>query len=182
MTESLDATANLIRDWAHELGFQAVGITDTQLEETGQRLNQWLDRGAERRSRLHGTARREALQAGTTGGRHRTDHRSAAGLPPGPGRPAVLGDDEKAYITRYSLGRDYHKLMRKRLAKLAKWIDEALPGYYHRAFVDSAPVMEKPIAVKAGLGWQGKHTLLLHPKAGSWVLPGRNLHQRPAAH
>jgi iron-sulfur cluster binding protein, putative len=92
---------------------------------------------------------------------------------PDPDDPdAVLGDDEKAYITRYSLGRDYHKLMRKRLAKLAKWIDEALPGYYHRAFVDSAPVMEKPIAVKAGLGWQGKHTLLLHPKAGSWFFLG----------
>ncbi|MGM0435304.1 MAG: QueG-associated DUF1730 domain-containing protein, partial [Pseudomonadota bacterium] len=168
MTNDLTATAERIRDWAHELGFQAVGITDTELEDTGQRLNQWLDRGlnadlsymaqhGEKRYRpaqlVAGTERIIAV---------RLDYR------PDPDDPdAVLANDEKAYITRYSLGRDYHKLMRKRLAKLAKWIDEALPGYYHRAFVDSAPVMEKPIAVKAGLGWQGKHTLLLHPQAGS---------------
>ncbi|KAA8979718.1 tRNA epoxyqueuosine(34) reductase QueG [Halospina sp. K52047b] len=173
MTNDLTATAEQIRDWAHELGFQAVGITDTELEETGQRLNQWLDRGlnadlsymaqhGEKRYRpaqlVEGTERIIAV---------RLDYR------PEPDAPdAVLADDEKAYITRYSLGRDYHKLMRKRLAKLAKWIDEALPGYYHRAFVDSAPVMEKPIAVKAGLGWQGKHTLLLHPQAGSWFFLG----------
>ncbi|MFO7786918.1 MAG: tRNA epoxyqueuosine(34) reductase QueG [Halospina sp.] len=173
MTNDLTATAERIRDWAHELGFQAVGITDTDLEDTGQRLNQWLDRGlnadlsymaqhGEKRYRpaqlVAGTERIIAV---------RLDYR------PDPDDPdAVLADDEKAYITRYSLGRDYHKLMRKRLAKLAKWIDEALPGYYHRAFVDSAPVMEKPIAVKAGLGWQGKHTLLLHPQAGSWFFLG----------
>ena len=173
MTDDLTATAQQIRDWAHELGFQAVGITDTQLDDAGKRLNLWLDQGLNadlEYMAAHGSKRYrpDELLPGTQRIiAVRMDYR------PEPDEPeSVLADDEKAYITRYSLGRDYHKLIRKRLATLSKWIDEALPGHYHRPFVDSAPVLEKPIAVKAGLGWQGKHTLLLHPQAGSWFFLG----------
>ena len=173
MTDDFTATAQRIRDWAHELGFQAVGITDTQLDDAGERLNLWLDQGLNadlEYMAAHGSKRYrpDELVPGTQRIiAVRMDYR------PEPDEPeSVLADDEKAYITRYSLGRDYHKLIRKRLATLSKWIDEALPGHYHRPFVDSAPVLEKPIAVKAGLGWQGKHTLLLHPQAGSWFFLG----------
>ena len=173
MTDDLTAIAQKIHDWAHELGFQAVGITDTQLADAGERLNLWLDQGLNadlEYMAAHGSKRYrpDELVPGTQRIiAVRMDYR------PEPDDPqAVLDDDEKAYVTRYSLGRDYHKLIRKRLATLSKWIDEALPGYYHRPFVDSAPVLEKPIAVKAGLGWQGKHTLLLHPQAGSWFFLG----------
>lgn len=173
MTDELSTTAGRIRDWAYQLGFQAVGVTDTALDDAGSRLNRWLDQGLNADldyMATHGSKRYrpDELVPGTQRIiAVRLDYRPE---PDDPG--TVLDDDEKAYITRYSLGRDYHKLMRKRLAKLAKWIDEALPGYYHRPFVDSAPVLEKPIAVKAGLGWQGKHTLLLHPQAGSWFFLG----------
>ncbi|XOZ34982.1 tRNA epoxyqueuosine(34) reductase QueG [Halomonadaceae bacterium KBTZ08] len=173
MTDELSTTTGKIRDWAYELGFQALGVTDTALDEAGSRLNRWLDQGLNADldyMATHGSKRYrpDELVPGTQRIiAVRMDYRPE---PDDPG--TVLADEEKAYITRYSLGRDYHKLMRKRLAKLAKWIDEALPGYYHRPFVDSAPVLEKPIAVKAGLGWQGKHTLLLHPQAGSWFFLG----------
>lgn len=94
---------------------------------------------------------------------------------PAPDNPKqVLTDRERAYVTRYALGgRDYHKLMRKRLATLAKWIDEAVNGYDYRAFVDSAPVLERGLAQRAGLGWIGKNNMLIHPpKAGSFFFLG----------
>ncbi|KXS50980.1 MAG: Fe-S electron transport protein, partial [Marinobacter sp. T13-3] len=92
---------------------------------------------------------------------------------PAPDNPKhTLQNREKAYITRYALGRDYHKLMRKRLATLAKWIDEAVSGYDYRAFVDSAPVLERGLAQRAGLGWIGKNNMLIHPKAGSYFFLG----------
>jgi epoxyqueuosine reductase len=75
-------------------------------------------------------------------------------------------------VTRYALGRDYHKLMRRRLAQLAKRIEETIGQYGHRVFVDSAPVLEKPLAEKAGLGWIGKHTNLINKQAGSWFFLG----------
>jgi epoxyqueuosine reductase len=97
----------------------------------------------------------------------------------------ILKDPTKAYVSRYTLGRDYHKLIRKRLSILAKQIDDALPADYlqqagqpkqsewlNRAFVDSAPVMERPLAEKAGLGWTGKHTLIINSEAGSWFFLG----------
>ena len=82
---------------------------------------------------------------------------------------AVLKDDNKAYIRECTLSRDYHKLIRKRLAKLVTMIQEELPQLEkQRPFMDSTPVMEKPLAEQAGLGWIGKNTLLLNDKAGSW--------------
>lgn len=83
----------------------------------------------------------------------------------------VLDNPQQAYISRYTLGRDYHKLVRKRLAQLAKRI-EAASGGNHRAFVDSAPVLERAIAEQAGLGWIAKNTMLINPKAGSWFFLG----------
>jgi epoxyqueuosine reductase len=84
----------------------------------------------------------------------------------------VLGDPERAYIARYALGRDYHKLLRARLQDLADRISNAHAAHGYRVFVDSAPVLEKPIAAAAGLGWQGKHTNLINRHAGSWFLLG----------
>ena len=85
---------------------------------------------------------------------------------------AVLEDSSKAYVSRYALGRDYHKVMRKKLAKLAQQIDAQVSGFRYRAFTDSAPVLEKALGAKAGIGWMGKHTLLLHKQAGSWFFLG----------
>ena len=84
---------------------------------------------------------------------------------------AVLNQADKAYIARYTLGRDYHKLIRKRLAQLAKRI-ETLYGGHHRAFVDSAPVLERALAEQAGLGWIAKNTMLINQTAGSWFFLG----------
>jgi epoxyqueuosine reductase len=83
-----------------------------------------------------------------------------------------LREPEQAYLSRYALGRDYHKLMRKRLQKLADFIRARIPASQSRAFVDSAPVLEKALAEKAGLGWIGKHTLLINRQAGSWFFLG----------
>jgi len=93
----------------------------------------------------------------------------------------ILENPEKAYISRYALGRDYHKVLRKRLAKLAGRIDAALPGHRYRAFTDSAPVLEKALAGKAGLGWMGKHTLMLNKQAGSWFFIGEIYTNAPVA-
>lgn len=166
--------AGLIRQWAHELGFQAVGITDIDLGEHEQYLQRWLAAGYHgdmsymsehglRRSRpqtlLPGTIR--VISA-------RMDY-----LPPrATDMSAVLRDQEMAYISRYALGRDYHKTLRKRLQRLAQRIEQAVGNFHYRAFVDSAPVLEKALAAKAGLGWIGKHTNLINRRAGSWFFLG----------
>ena len=85
---------------------------------------------------------------------------------------AVLEDAALAYVSRYALGRDYHKLMRKRLQRLADRIEAAVGEFSYRVFTDSAPVLEKPLARAAGLGWIGKHTNLLNREAGSWFFLG----------
>lgn len=171
--QALRGIANDIRDWALELGFQGVGITDTQLEAQGELLEDWLANG------YHGDMdwmarhgekrfRPESLIPGT-----RRIISVRMDYLPAPDSPAqVLKNREKAYVSRYTLGRDYHKLLRKRLAELARRIDTHLAGYDYRAFVDSAPVMERAIAQKAGLGWVGKNTMLLNRKAGSFFFLG----------
>ncbi|NNF66306.1 MAG: tRNA epoxyqueuosine(34) reductase QueG, partial [Gammaproteobacteria bacterium] len=85
---------------------------------------------------------------------------------------ALLDHPQKAYVSRYALGRDYHKVLRKRLAQLAARIEDEIGDFGYRVFVDSAPVLEKPVAEKAGLGWIGKHTNLIHRDAGSWFFLG----------
>ena len=84
----------------------------------------------------------------------------------------VLGEPDRAYIARYALGRDYHKVLRRRLQQLADRIAAAVGEFQYRVFTDSAPVMEVELAVKAGLGWRGKHTLLLNREAGSYFFLG----------
>jgi epoxyqueuosine reductase len=98
----------------------------------------------------------------------RMDYLPADAAPPGP----VLDDPALAYVSRYALGRDYHKLIRKRLEKLARRIEDAVGEFSYRVFTDSAPVLEKPLARDAGLGWIGKHTNLLNREAGSWFFLG----------
>jgi len=163
-----------IRDWSQELGFQSVGICGTDLAPHDQRLREWLDAG------LHGElgymsrhgARRwhpAELVPGTLRVLSlRMDYSRADGA----GALRVLGEPERAYVSRYALGRDYHKLVRGRLALLAGRIRAERPASAQRVFVDSAPVLERGIAQKAGLGWIGKNTMLIDPRAGSWFFLG----------
>lgn len=181
MTESLLAElADLIKLWGRELGFQQVGITDCQLEEDGERLRAWIDKGYHADMEwmgAHGEKRwRPALlEEGTVRAISvRLDY-----LPPDTQPIKVLKDSSKAYVSRYANGRDYHKLIRKRLASLAKKIDafcaEQGIDSKGRAFTDSAPVMERALARKAGLGWVGKNCLLINSKAGSFSSSARSI-------
>lgn len=169
----LDDLPGKIRQWAQELGFADAGIT---LPETGphaNRLRAWLAEGYQGEMEYmghHGDKRYTptSLVPGTARIISvRMDYLSAPDNP-----KQALTDRETAYVTRYALGRDYHKLMRKRLATLAKWIDEAVSGFEYRAFVDSAPVLERALAQRAGLGWIGKNNMVIHPKAGSFFFLG----------
>ena len=180
ITTALSALAGEIRQWGRELGFQQVGITDTDLAAPAQRLQEWLSRGYQGDMEWmasHGAKRwtPAQLEPGTC----RVICARMDYLPPESGLIATLRDRDKAYLSRYALGRDYHKLIRKRLAALAQRIEAraaTIPELEHdirqRPFVDSAPVLEKPLAAKAGLGWMGKHTLIINSKAGSWFFLG----------
>ncbi len=175
-----------IKIWGRELGFQQVGITDTELTAAEGKLKEWLAKG------YHGSMawlaaheNKRSRPAELVPGTLRVISVRMDYLPGDTQQIKILKDPTKAYISRYTLGRDYHKLIRKKLALLAQKIDAALPEDYikrhqdinvaelqHRAFVDSAPVMERPLAEKAGLGWTGKHTLVINSKAGSWFFLG----------
>jgi len=163
-----------IRSWGAELGFQQVGITGTALDAAEARLDDWVARG------LHGElgymtrhGRKRTRPADLLPGTTRVISARMDYLPAG-AAPAdgVLRNGALAYVARYALGRDYHKLLRQRLKRLAERIDAAGAPHGYRVFVDSAPVLEKPIAAAAGLGWQGKHTNLINRQAGSWFLLG----------
>lgn len=156
------------------LGFNAVGISNLDLAHAETRLLDWLAKG------YHGDM---AWMA-----HHGTKRSRPAELVPGtlsiisvrmdyfPPNSAdalmMLNHPERAYISRYALGRDYHKLLRNRLEKFAQAIQTLIGEFGYRVFTDSAPVLEKPIAVKAGLGWMGKHTNILSREAGSWFFLG----------
>lgn len=163
-----------IKRWGQDLGFQQVGITNTQLDEAEVHLMTWLDAGHHGEMEYmarHGNkrSRPEALQPGTL----RIISARMDYLPPSGADPeAVLADASLGYISRYALGRDYHKVLRSRLQKLAQRIGEAAGPFNYRAFADSAPVLEKALAQKAGLGWIGKHTNLINQHAGSWFFLG----------
>ena len=165
-----------IRQWGQELGFQALGFTGIDLAQHRDYLAKWLEAGYHGEMEWmasHGQKRThpDALVPGTcTVITARMDY-----LPAGEDPEAVLASSEKAYISRYALGRDYHKLVRGRLAKLAKRIEAQLGGGQYRAFVDSAPVLERALAENAGLGWIGKNTMLLNDKAGSWFFLGESI-------
>ncbi|WP_323845864.1 tRNA epoxyqueuosine(34) reductase QueG [Microbulbifer magnicolonia] len=183
MTEILLAElADQIKIWGRELGFQQIGIADCQLQEHGERLRAWLDAGYHGDMEwmgAHGEKRwrPELLQPGTL----RVISARLDYLPPDTQPVRVLKDSGKAYVSRYANGRDYHKLIRKRLAQLAQKIDDfcaergldsSVPGSRGRAFTDSAPVMERALAEKAGLGWIGKNCMVINASAGSWFFLG----------
>lgn len=163
-----------IRCWASELGFQQTGIADINLEAEERYLQKWLAAGQHGDMQFmsaHGTkrSRPSELVPGTVSVICvRMDY-----LPESVASAEnALQEAEFAYISRYALGRDYHKLIRKRLQKLADRITATAGKHNHRVFVDSAPVMEKPLAQKASLGWQGKHTNLINRKDGSFFFLG----------
>lgn len=162
-----------IRQWAAELGFQQVGITDIDLREHEAYLQKWLDagyHGSMGYMARHGNkrSRPQELVPGTTRVISlRMDYLTQDTQP-----LEILNSPEKAYISRYTLGRDYHKLIRKRLAQLAARIEAEAGGGNYRAFVDSAPVLERAVAERAGLGWIAKNTMLINADAGSWFFLG----------
>jgi epoxyqueuosine reductase len=163
-----------IKQWGLSLGFQAVGITDTDLTESESKLKQWLASGYQGEMAYmsrHGSKR--SRPAELVKGTMRVISVRMNYLPePMSDLQQVLADPGKAFISRYALGRDYHKVVRKRLQKLVLMIQQAVSDAHYRVFVDSAPVLEKPLAQKAGLGWIGKHTNLIAKDAGSWFFLG----------
>ena len=166
--------AESIKDWGLELGFQQVGITNTDLAKDEKYLLKWLDQA------MHGEM--DYMQ------RHGSKRTRPADLIPGTIRiisvrmdympdegedpEATLNNSQQAYVSRYATGRDYHKIIRNRLQKLAEKITIITGEYDYRTFTDSAPVLEKAIARNSGLGWIGKHTNLINPTAGSWFFLG----------
>ncbi len=170
---NLDLSQN-IKKWGAELGFQQVGITDTNLSSAENHLKNWVDQGFHGEMdymHKHGLKRSHPalLHSGTISIISvRLDY-----LPETSEKiNQVLENPISAFISRYALGRDYHKMLRNRLQKLATKIESEVGSFGYRAFVDSAPVLEKAIAEKAGLGWIGKHSNLVNRKAGSWFFLG----------
>ncbi|TDR43297.1 epoxyqueuosine reductase [Tahibacter aquaticus] len=163
-----------IRRWGAELGFQQVGIAGTELAADETHLLNWLEAGRHGEMdymQRHGTkrSRPQELQPGTL----RVVSVRMDYAPPGIANGwEVLADTSLGYVSRYALGRDYHKLMRNRLQQLADRIAAQIGPFGYRAFVDSAPVLERALARNAGLGWIGKHTCLINRDAGSWFFLG----------
>lgn len=174
------ALAQHIQHWSQALGFQAIGFSDIDLSTAENRLQQWLSNhfhGDMDWMEHHGIkrSRPDALIPDTLSIiSARMDY-----LPPATAaEDVVLNHPQLGYVSRYALGRDYHKVLRKQLQQLARQIEHYLQQQaleytrQYRVFVDSAPVLEKPIAVKAGLGWMGKHSNVLSRDAGSWFFLG----------
>ena len=169
----LERLARDIRTWGRELGFAAIGITGTDLDDDEARLVSWLAAGRHGDMDYmarHGVrrARPSELVPGTVRViSARLDYRPDARDP-----LAVLADSHRAYVSRYALGRDYHRVLRPKLQKLADRVESAIGPFRYRVFTDSAPVLEVALAARAGLGWRGKHTLLLTREAGSFFFLG----------
>ncbi|HTN94349.1 MAG TPA: tRNA epoxyqueuosine(34) reductase QueG [Gallionella sp.] len=173
-SENYVELAAQIHSWAQELGFQRVGICDTDLNAAEIGLLEWLSLGRHGNMDYmvnHGT--RRSRPAELVPGTLRVISLSMNYFPPH-ARDSwnVLAESEYAFISRYALGRDYHKILRNRLAKLADRIRAEVAEAGVRVFTDSAPVMEVELARKAGLGWRGKHSLLLSREHGSWFFLG----------
>ncbi|MGH1471763.1 MAG: tRNA epoxyqueuosine(34) reductase QueG [Cellvibrionaceae bacterium] len=178
----LNSLALQIKSWGKELGFQQVGITDTELQPHEAHLEEWLEKGYHGTMSWmsdHGKKRsrpRELLPSTVRVISVRLDY-----LPGDTTQTQLLQKKEKAYLARYALGRDYHKLIRKRLKILSDKISSEISNNTEfenfrapnqRPFVDSAPVLERALAEKAHLGWIGKNTMLINNKAGSWFFLG----------
>jgi len=163
-----------IQTWGRELGFQQIGVSDTSLTQAEHHLEGWITQsyhGEMNYMVKHGKkrSRPESLIPGTK----RIISVRMDYFPENQAKTkSTLADQEIAFVSRYALGRDYHKVIRNRLQKLCTRIEKEIGPFGYRAFVDSAPVLEKAIAEKAGLGWIGKHTNLINKSAGSWFFLG----------
>jgi epoxyqueuosine reductase len=168
------ALAGRIKLWGRALGFQAVGIGGTDLGSAEEHLLKWLAsgyHGAMDYMAKHGAKR--ARPAELLPGTLRVISLRMDYFPPAAADAwQVLEDGGRAFISRYALGRDYHKVLRNRLEKLARQIRAAAPGAACRVFTDSAPILEVELARRAHLGWRGKHSLLLSREHGSWFFLG----------
>ncbi|ADD78710.1 MULTISPECIES: tRNA epoxyqueuosine(34) reductase QueG [Pantoea] len=176
----LDQLAQHIKQWGRDLGFQQVGITDTDLSAEEPRLQAWLDKqyhGEMEWMARHGMmrARPHELLPGTL----RVISVRMNYLPAKAAFASTLKNPQLGYVSRYALGRDYHKVLRNRLKKLGEMIQAHCGESQFRPFVDSAPLLERPLAEKAGLGWTGKHSLILNREAGSWFFLGELLIDLP---
>jgi epoxyqueuosine reductase len=192
---ALNALALNIKTWGRELGFGAIGISDTDLSAAEAPLAAWLDAGCHGEMDYmakHGmkrarpaelvagtrrviTARIAYLPAQTLSGKAHEGALQDSSLIPQDWRAAEharLADPSAAVVSIYARGRDYHKVMRNRLQHLAEKIEAEIGAFGYRVFTDSAPVLEVELAQKAGIGWRGKHTLLLQRDAGSLFFLG----------
>ncbi|MCZ6502643.1 MAG: tRNA epoxyqueuosine(34) reductase QueG [Gammaproteobacteria bacterium] len=170
--------AKLIQTWGVDLGFQQIGITDTEPGKHEHHLKRWLEQGFQGEMKYmsqHGIKR--SRPAELIPGTLRVISVRMDYLPRDDKILETLGARQIGYVSRYALGRDYHKVLRSRLKKLEDKIesflvDHGIEGFAARVFTDSAPVLEKALAEKSGLGWIGKNTLLLNKEAGSWFFLG----------
>ncbi|MCX7042144.1 MAG: tRNA epoxyqueuosine(34) reductase QueG [Gammaproteobacteria bacterium] len=170
----LRALAGNIKHWSAEFGFQQAGIAGVDLSEDETHLRDWLAQGQHGRMEYmarHGDKRSRPaeLQPGTL---RVISVRMDYGTDDDESAWKTLRDGSRAYVARYALGRDYHKLMRARLQKLADRISDEVGAFGYRVFVDSAPVLERALARNAGLGWIGKNACLINKGAGSWFFLG----------
>jgi len=177
---------NNIRRWGMDLGFDAIGFSGVAVTDAEQNLNAWLAAGCHGEMdymAAHTTARgnKRALPAELLPGTRSIITARINYRPAGADSSAALADGERAFISRYALGRDYHKLLRTRLQKLADCITAETGEFAYRVFTDSAPVMEVGLAQNSGLGWRGKHTLLLERDAGSYFFLGEIFTDLPLA-
>ena len=181
--EAQSELVDTIRHWAAELGFQDIGFTGIELNEHEAYLQKWLDAGYQGTMEWmdrHGTkrSRPSELVPGTcTVISCRMDYQPEAA-----DAWQVMSASEKGFISRYAVGRDYHKIIRSRLAKLADRIRQELGSGEFRAFVDSAPVLERAVAEQSGLGWIAKNTMLINESAGSYFFLGEIYTNIPLPH
>lgn len=162
-----------IKQWGKEFGFAEVGITDIDLSEHEAQLQRWLDNGYHgEMSYMAAHGMKRARPAELVPGTQRIISVKMNYLPPEASFAKALANKTTAYISRYALGRDYHKVIRNKLKKLGQKIEQEVGQFGFRPFVDSAPVLERQLAEKAGLGWRGKNSLLIHKQAGSWFFLG----------
>ncbi|OYY06905.1 MAG: tRNA epoxyqueuosine(34) reductase QueG [Methylotenera sp. 24-45-7] len=163
-----------IKQWGLDLGFSQIGITDTDLQSAESEHQAWIEKGLHGEMDYmakHGTKRSRPAELVPNTIRvisARLDYQP----PNAADSEAILNDSNKAFISRYALGRDYHKVMRNKLQKLCEKIQAEFTSFEYRVFTDSAPVLEVALAEKAGLGWRGKHTLLINKDRGSWFFLG----------
>ena len=170
--KDLSLLAEQIKLWSSELGFSSIGITDIDLSQDQRYLEKWLEKdyhGEMKYMERHGKKRSQPAEL--VEGTKRIISLSMNYLPENYNGLELLKEDKKAFVSGYARGRDYHKIMRSRLKKLVSKI-KVHSSHENRVFVDSAPVLEKALAQKAGLGWIGKNTLLLNKNAGSYFFLG----------